>query len=264
MPSLLKARRQQTILDIARVDKQVTVTELSKRFAVSEITIRRDLRELRDAGVLQRTHGGAVVPTSVPPELPVLQRSSQERIYKEAIGRAAAALVQDGDSIFIGSGTTAQCLVPYLADRRDLTVITNALNIATDLASATGITLVVTGGVLRVSELSLVGHLTSKSLQELRVDKVIVGMRTVSLEAGLTNDYLMEVVTDRAIIEMSPELIVLADHTKFGRVASAYIAPVERVAVLVTDWMTDDNTVERMRQMGIRVIVAEAQSVAAT
>ena len=100
-------------------------------------------------------------------------------------------------------------------------------------------------------------HLTAQSLRELRVDKVIVGMRTISLEAGLTNDSLLEVQTDRTIIGMSPELIVLADHTKFGKVASAFIAPVQTISTIVTDWETEPQTIESLEALGIRTIVAE-------
>jgi len=142
-------------------------------------------------------------------------------------------------------------------DRRGLTVVTNALTTATELAGATGVTVVVTGGMMRPSELSLIGHIAEQSLREVRVDKVIIGIPAISLEVGLTNDYLPEVMTDRAIIEMSPQLIVVADHTKFGKVASAYLAPLERVKVLVTDAEADPEAMARLREMGIQVIVAD-------
>jgi DeoR/GlpR family transcriptional regulator of sugar metabolism len=136
-------------------------------------------------------------------------------------------------------------------------VVTNALTIATELAAADGVTVVVTGGMMRASELSLVGHITEQALREVRVDKVIMGMRAISLQAGMTNDYLPEVMTDRTIIEMASELILVADHTKFGKIASAYVAPVERVTTLVTDLETDPETLTYLRRMGIRVIVAD-------
>jgi DeoR/GlpR family transcriptional regulator of sugar metabolism len=115
---------------------------------------------------------------------------------KECIGRATAALVSDGDSVFIGSGSTTAHVARNLVDRRNLTVVTNALNVATELAAAEGVTVVVTGGIMRASELSLVGHIAEQSLREVRVDKVIMGMRAISLEAGLTNDYLPEVIAN--------------------------------------------------------------------
>ncbi|MCP4594144.1 MAG: DeoR/GlpR transcriptional regulator, partial [bacterium] len=241
-----------------RDNQQATVVELSHGFGVSEVTIRRDLREMAERGVLRRAHGGAVAAAPAPPEPPVIQRMVRAQNCKECIGRAAAALVSDGDSVFIGSGSTTAHVARYLVDRRDLTVVTNALNVAIELASAAGVTVVVTGGMMRASELSLVGHITEQSLREVRVDKVIMGMRAVSLEGGMTNDYLPEVMTDRTIIEMADELILVADHAKFGTLASAYVAPVERITTLVTDPGIDSETLSAFGEMGIRVIVAGA------
>jgi DeoR/GlpR family transcriptional regulator of sugar metabolism len=253
----LKEERQQLILEAVRGNRQVTVAELGRRFGISEVTIRRDLSQLAARGLLRRAHGGALVAAPVPPEPPVVQRISQAANCKQCIGRAAAALVADGQSVFIGSGSTTAHVARYLVDRKGLTVVTNALNVATELAAATGVTVVVTGGMMRASELSLVGHIAEQSLHEVRVDKVIIGIPAISLEAGLTNDYLPEVMTDRAIIEMSPQLVVVADHTKFGKVASAYLAPLKRVRVLVTDAETDAGMLTRLSEMGIQVIVAD-------
>jgi len=259
MSSLLKAERQQLILEAVKDSRQATVAELSRRFDVSQVTIRRDLRELAAQGALRRAHGGALMSASVPPEPPVVQRLGRAEHCKACIGRAAASLVKDGDSIFIGSGSTTAHVARHLVDCRNLTVVTNALTIATELASAKGVTVVVTGGMMRPSELSLVGHITEQSLREVRVDKVIMGIRAISLEAGMTNDYLPEVVTDRTIIGMAPELIVVADHTKFGKIASAYVAPVERITTLVTNSDTDPKTLTLLRKLGIQVIVADAE-----
>ena len=255
----LKEERQQRILDTLQEDRQVTVTELSRRFDVSEVTVRRDLRELAARGALRRAHGGAVAATPAPPEPPVVQRMVRAENCKECIGRAAATLVADGESVFIGSGSTTAFVARHLVGRRDLTVVTNAITIATELASAEGVTVVVTGGVMRASELSLVGHIAELSLREVRVDKVIMGIPAISLEAGMTNDYLPEVMTDRTIIEMAPELILVADHTKFGKVATAYLAPVERITTLVTDSKADPEMMSRFGELGIRIIVAEEE-----
>jgi DeoR/GlpR family transcriptional regulator of sugar metabolism len=260
MAAPLKEERQQLILDTLQSNRQVTVTELSRRFDVSEVTVRRDLRELAAQGALRRAHGGAVAATLASPEPPVVQRMVQAETCKECIGRAAAALVADGESVFIGSGSTTAYVARHLVDRKNLTIVTNALTVATELASAEGVTVVVTGGMMRSSELSLIGHIAEQSLREVRVDKVIMGIPAISLEAGLTNDYLPEVMTDRTIIEMSTQLILVADHTKFNKVASAYLAPVERVTTLVTDAEADPEMLTNLEKMGIRIIVAEAET----
>jgi DeoR/GlpR family transcriptional regulator of sugar metabolism len=257
MASLLKEERQQLIVETVRDSRRATVLELSQRFDVSEVTIRRDLRDLAAQGALRRAHGGAVLAAVAPPEPPVVKRMGRTEHNKACIGRAAAVLVSDAESVFIGSGATAAHVARHLVGRKDLTVVTNALTIATELASAPGVTVVVTGGVMRPTELSLVGHITEQSLREVRVDKVVLGMRAINFESGMTNDYLPEVMTDRTIIEMAPELIVVADHTKFGKVASAYVAPIDRVTTLVTNSETAPEILARLREMGIQVIVAD-------
>jgi DeoR/GlpR family transcriptional regulator of sugar metabolism len=241
MASALKEERHQRIVEMVRQSRQATIAELSRAFEVSNVTIRRDLRELAALGVLRRAHGGAIAAVPAPPEPPVVQRMTQSETRKACIGRAAASLVSDGESVFIGSGSTTAYVVRNLAARKNLTVVTNALNVATELAAAPDVTVVVTGGMMRASELSLVGHITEQALREVRVDKVILGMRAM---------------TDRTIIEMAPELIVVADHTKFGNVASAYVAPVQRITTLVTDAAADHRVLARFEELGIRIQVA--------
>jgi DeoR family transcriptional regulator of aga operon len=254
-----KEERQHRILEAVHQDQRVTVADLSRVLDVSDVTIRRDLHELAAQGLLRRAHGGAVLATPAPPQPPIVRRMTQVESCKACIGRAAASLIADGESVFIGSGSTAAYVARNLAGRKNLTVVTNALNVATDLATATGVTVVVTGGLMRASELSLVGHIAEQALREVRVDKAIIGMRAISVEAGMTNDYLPEVMTDRAIIEMSPTLIIVADHTKFGRVASAFVAPVDRITTLVTDGDTGQEVLAPFAQLGIEIMVAPAE-----
>jgi DeoR/GlpR family transcriptional regulator of sugar metabolism len=259
----LKEERRRLILETVAADGQATVAELSDKLNVSEVTVRRDLQELAERGLLLRSHGGAVASQLALPEPPVLQRIKETQVHKCQIGRAAAALIPDGSSVFIGSGTTTAQVARHLTGCKNLTVITNALNVATELATAPGVTVVMTGGVMRKSELSLIGHLAELALREVRVDRAVVGMQAISLEDGMTNDYWPEVMTDRAVIQMAPELIVVADHTKFGQVASALIAPMERISTLVTDSETDPVIVERLSRRGIRVIIAPIDANAA-
>ena len=252
----LKEERHRLILEVIEADGRVTVADLSRRLDVSEVTVRRDLQTLAAQGLLRRAHGGALLPPPAAPEPPVLQRVSQTPTYKAQIGRAAADLVPEGSSVFIGSGTTTAQVARHLSGRKNLTVITNAINVAIEFAASEGVTVVMTGGMLRASELSLIGHLAELALREVRVDRAIVGMQAISLEGGMTNDYWPEVVTDRTVIEMAPEVIVVADHTKFGRVASAFIAPVTRVTTVVTDSECDPEVLAGLRALGIRTIVA--------
>lgn len=235
---------------------QASVMDLCSRFAVSEATIRRDLVELNAEGVLHRVHGGAIRPDLAAPEPPVVERTHDQPDAKEAIGRAAAELIADGDTVFLGSGSTVLSVARYLRQRRRLTVITNSLPVVNLLASVPDITTIVLGGLLRSSELSMIGHIAEQALAELHADKVVMGIRAVHPEHGLTNDYLPETMTDRAIVALSPQVILVADHTKFGRTAMAYLAPLSALSIVVTDLSVPLDLVQELSQRGIRVVVA--------
>jgi DeoR/GlpR family transcriptional regulator of sugar metabolism len=256
MIDLLKEERQQIILETLREKKRITVEELSLHFHVSEATIRRDLQKLAQEGKIRRAYREALDATAGNPESEVILRMDKDRASKEIIGRAAAALVGDGESIFLGSGSTTAFVAHHLQEHKNLTVITNALTIANELAKAKGVTVIVSGGLLRSPELSLIGHITEQSLSEVRVDKVILSIQAIHPEAGLTNDYLPQVMTDRKIIEMAPRLIMVADHTKFYKISSAFIAPLDRITTLVTDPQTDPAIINCLTERGIQVIVA--------
>lgn len=254
--TLSSLERHEQLLKFVERHQRVTVNQICEQFAISPATARRDLEVLSERGEIERFHGGAKAIRQAPPEAPVLQRAGEQAEEKKRIGQETAELISDGETVFLGSGTTVLEVARHLRDRRDLTVITNSLLVINALANVPSITVVGLGGVLRQSELSMIGHITEQALREVRMDKVILGMRAISLEAGMTNDYLPEVMTDRAIIQMAPELIVVADHTKFGKIASAYLASVQRIATLVTDSDTDAELLARLEAMGIRIIIA--------
>lgn len=253
---MAKAERKEKIRQLVYETGGVTVAELCARFGVSEATIRRDLEELHTAGAVQRVHGGARRPASFVPEPPILQRTHEQAALKEQIGRAAAELIGEGETVFLGSGSTVLAVAKHLKGRRNLTVISNSLPVINLLADAPQITVIVLGGLLRPSELSLIGHITEQSLNELRADKVIIGIRAIHLDHGLTNDYLPETMTDRAIVRLSNHLIVVADHTKFGRTAPAFVAPLSAVDTLVTDSGVAPEVVQSLTEAGVRVILA--------
>lgn len=253
---IVKSERQKQILEAIRNDRKVTITELSGRFGVSEITARRDLKELEDQGFVERAHGGVVYLSEKPVEPPIIKRQQEQREAKIKIGKAAAALVEDGESVFISSGSTTMVAARFLKDRAGLTVVTNALSVVNELAPYQDLNVIVLGGMLRPTELSMIGHITQQALREVRVDKVFFGIRGIDLEAGLTNDYMPEILTDRAVLDMGSQVILVADHSKLGRIASAFVAPVNRISTLVTDEKADQDLVDSIRKIGIEVIVA--------
>lgn len=260
-PTLSNIERQRKILVEIEMRQRISVTHICELYHVSEATARRDLEQMAAQGKIQRVHGGAIVlqpqtePRSAPPEMPVIDRSLEQREEKQRIGAAAARMVRDGESVFISSGTTALEVARNLKDRRNLTIITNSLPVINLLAGEAGITLVTLGGMLRPTEQSFIGHISEQSLAEVRADKVIFGIRSIDLEQGLTNDYLPETRTDRAILKIGREVIVIADHTKLGRVSTAFVAPLSVVQRVVTDRLAPQEFIQALEGSGIQVSV---------
>jgi len=255
LPLLSSIERQNLILQWIAHRGRVTVTEICAELAVSEATARRDLENLANQGRIQRVRGGAISSKQAPPEQPLLQRQDEQADEKRRIGRAAASLVQDGDTIFLGSGSTVLEVARSLVKHHSLSVITNSLPVINTLAGMADLTLVSLGGLVRSSELSFIGHITELALAELRADKVIVGTRAISLEQGLTNDYLPETMTDRAILRIGRELIIVADHTKFGRISTNLLSPIDPIHTIVTDHQTPQDFITSVSERKIRVIV---------
>jgi DeoR family transcriptional regulator, aga operon transcriptional repressor len=248
--------RQKQILSLLTQQGRLSVAEIVTQFSISQATARRDLDSLASQGKVQRVHGGVIAIEQAPPELPILERESEQMGEKIRIGRAAAALVADNETLFLGSGTTVLEVARNLKDHKNLTVITNSLPVLNILAGLKEITVISLGGMLRESELSFIGHITEQALIEVRADKVFMGTHGVSLEHGLTNDYLQETLTDRAIIKSGREFIVVADHTKVNRVSTVLLAPWNSVHTFVTDSGVDKKFVQALMQQGIQVLMA--------
>jgi len=248
--------RQKQILSLLTRQGRLSVNEIVERFFISEATARRDLESLASQGKVQRVHGGVIVIEQAPPELPILERESEQPDEKARIGRMVSSLIADRETVFLGSGTTVFEVAKNLRDRKNLTVITNSLPVLNALAGLREVTVISLGGMLRDSELSFIGHITEQALAEVRVDKVVMGTRGISLEHGLTNDYLPETLTDRAILKIGREVIIAADHTKVNRVSAALLAPLNVMHTFVTDSKTDKKFLQALKKIGIDVIVA--------
>lgn len=251
----MKIIRQAQIRKLVEERQRISVNELSVLLNVSEATIRRDLDEL-DGGSMRRTHGGAVLQAQPGVEPPVIQRLSDNALLKQKIGRSAAKLVKPGETIFISSGTTALEVARHLPANTHLTVISNSLPVITELAGKQHIDLVVIGGMFRQDELSMVGHPAEQILREFRADRTFIGMRAIDLRRGFTNDFMPEILTDRMILDISNQVVVVVDHTKFGRLCSVFVAPVTAANVIVTDDGITPEITGELREMGIDVVVA--------
>lgn len=253
---LSSVERQAEIYALIIREGRVSVAQVCSTFGVSEATARRDLDILAEQGKIQRVHGGAIRNNQAPPEKPIFERSSVQADEKSRIGKVAADLINDGETIFLGSGSTVYEIARNIHGKHNLTIITNSLLVVNELADKQDITLISIGGILRNSERSFIGHIAQQALGELRADKVFMGIRAISLEQGLTNDYLPETMTDRTIMGMGSRVIIVADYTKCGRVATAYVAPLENIDLLITSKETPSEFIQALVDRGINVLLA--------
>jgi len=250
------AERRTQLIDRLRAHGQASVAELARGMGVTSSTIRRDLRQLERDGRLLRTYGGAALrdrPSAIDDEDPALEA-------KRRIAAAAADLVHDGDTIGVSSGTTALEFARNLVDRR-LTVITNALDVASVLLDRPGIELIVLGGVVRPGMHSMLGHLAELATRELRADTLYMGIGAISLDHGLMNDSVPEILTDRALRRMARTCTVLADASKFEHVATGFVFGLEEVDAIVTDDGVSAKVLQGLAGLGIRTLVAGESSV---
>ncbi len=250
---VLGQTRQQELLHYLRTFRTGHVAELSEMLGASPSTIRRDLDELQDRGLVFRVHGGAsITEISGEPAPPV--RATTHAEEKRRIGERAAALVDDGSTVLISGGTTTEAMLGFLGHLGRLTVVTNGLKIASMLAQSPAIDVIVLGGLLRREEMSLLGHLTVQALDEFQIDMVFMGAFGIDAELGLTGMNLGETQTDRALIGSAPELVLLADSSKLDQRGPVRLAPVTAVSTLVTDRSAEPQTLQRIRARGVQVI----------
>lgn len=254
--ALSNTERLESITQLISNNKHITVDLICQEFDVSASTARRDLELLSQQGVIQRVHGGALALQKTLVESPVIYRMDAQAENKRAIAEAAAALVNPGESIFLGSGTTVLEVAKQIRDIENLTVITNSLLIINELINNQNIYLVDLGGIIRRSELSMIGSITENALSGLFANKVIIGIYGIDLEQGLTNQYLPETMTDRKILQMSKNIIIVADHTKFGRVSTTQVASLSTINTIVTDKEAPQEMVEEIKTLGVNVIQA--------
>ena len=253
---MLKEKRKRKIISLIESKESVSVPELASLFDVSKMTIRRDLQELGDLGQLERTHGGAILSIKGENQVepPLFDRMNIMATEKHQIAKMISELIGPKEMVFLGSGSTTTFIARELVSRDDITVVTNALTVMDELARSAKMTLIGVGGFLRRNEISFYGHFSEKILQDLHVDKVIMGMRGIHPRYGLTSDHPQELATDRAIMNTSEVLIIAADHTKIGNVASARVAPIESATMIVTTKRAPMNLVNEIERLSVKVI----------
>lgn len=250
--------RRADILDEINARGEVWVADLSKRFKVSEVTIRNDLAQLEKQKMLIRARGGAIKIRfeHIGMDSPLEEKMRQHYPEKQKIGRVAAKLISDGDTIILDSGTTTAEIARNLHHLNDLTVITNALNIATILAENYDFRVFMAGGRLRKRSFSLVGSMTEENISKYYCDKLFLGVDGIDRQHGLSTPNVEEANVNKVMIDIAEKVIIVADSSKFFRRRFASIAPITKIDTLVTDSGISDQDKQMLEQSGIKVIIA--------
>ena len=248
--------RQTEILDIARTEGRVVVEDLAQRFDVTLQTIRRDLTELSEAGHLDRVHGGAVARTGVA-NIGYDARRRMNDAAKTAIARACAAAIPDNSSLILNLGTTTEAVARELVRHRNITVVTNNMNVANILVVNESCEVMVAGGALRRSDGGLVGELTTQFFEQFKVDIAVIGTSALDPDGDLLDFDLREVRVSRAILRQARSSWLVADHSKLSRSAPARICSLGDLDAVFTDRLLPDPLTRACEDWGTRIEVAE-------
>jgi DeoR family fructose operon transcriptional repressor len=252
---VLAAERKFRIVEYVKIHRVATIAELAQEFNVHEATIRRDLEEIEQKGLAKRTHGGVTIDQWTNNEPSFNERVVQQFDQKDRIGKMAASMVEDGDHIIIDSGTTTLHIAKNLVQRSNITVVTNDMNIATELRDAPGIKVIVTGGDLYPSSYMLNGMFTDHVLASLHVQKAFIGIPVIHPKYGLMHPEAQLVPTKKGMINAAEKIIVVADDSKIGKVSLHTVAPCTSINTLITGSDVSENVVRQFRDSGMDVIM---------
>ncbi len=250
--------RRAKILEILENQEKVIVTDLSPIFKVSDVTIRNDLYKLEEKGLLIRTRGGAIKSQRVKIDYQLNKELTHHLKEKKLIGKKAAQLVREGDTILLDSGTTTLEVAINLININNLTIITNALNIAGELLNHGNSKLVMLGGNLRPSSSSFMGPMTENNIKNLYCDKVFLGVNGIDSKYGISTTHIEDAYLNKLMIDISKEVIVVTDSSKFLKRSFSKIAPIDSVNVVITDSKIPDEELKNLQTFGVKVILADA------
>lgn len=253
--------RHSQILEYIAEHGEIKIQDICTMFEISDMTARRDLNELDRRGLLRRVHGGAVANLGRSYEPPFQTRSTKNQSKKIAIGAKAAELVFDGDSLALDVGTTTLEVARHLSEKRNLTVVTNCLQIANLLVGTLSLEiearLILTGGIVRPRELSMIGSIPEHVYTQYHTDKVFLGIGGISLDNGLTEYNIEDSEIKKILLQNAREKIVVADSSKFEETTFNTVGPIEAVDTIITDDEAPLEMVEAIRDLGIRVILTD-------
>ncbi|HGJ5884358.1 transcriptional repressor AgaR [Arsenophonus sp.] len=250
-------KRRETIIDMLYHDGSVKVATLSRRFNVSLVTIRNDLRYLEKISCALRSYGGAMANNKFAFDRPFQIKGQIDRELKILIAAKAAEFVQDGDSIIIDSGSTTTEIVPFLRNHHALVVMTNALNIAYELANLEQIDVIVLGGNTRKNSYSLYGSIAEQQLAQYRFNTLFLGVDGFDLEAGITTPHPGEAHLNRIMCDVAHQIIAVTDGSKFGRKSFCLICETTQIHHLITDSRIPKQYRETLAELGVNVIIVD-------
>ena len=252
----IPAERQKKMMEYIEANTSAQIHELAEKFHVSEATVRRDLDDLDQQGALRRTHGGAIkVDRSTSYESVYSEKINLMLEEKHRIAERAAQLVHSGDTVLIDSGTTTFFIAQALAHHENLTIITNDLYIAYQTPIHSSSMMIVTGGTRRQGRQELVGSIPESFVRDSHVDIAFIGVDGIDLTGGVTNANFTEVGLKRLMLHSATRSVIVADHTKFGRVALARICDLREASLLITDRGIENETLTRLKKLGVQVEV---------
>jgi len=250
---VLNEERRRAILDLLTHQGRVLVTELAGKFETSQVTIRKDLEILHTHGLVHRTHGGALPARDGALEDPTLREKEKlHRQEKLRIADSAAEKVKEGQVLILDSGTTTTAIARALRNFKNLTIITNAVNIAAELAG-TAVEVILTGGTLRKNSFSLVGPIAEETLHRLSADLLFLGVDGFDVHYGLSTPNLLEAKVNRVMVEVAKKTVAVCDSSKFGRRSLSLIAPPSALQEVITDRGVPKSDQRVLKQAGIEV-----------
>jgi len=252
--------RRSEIIDQIEKKGSVGISELANNYKVSEMTIRRDLIELEKKSIIRRVHGGAVAFYGRSFEPPLISRSNKNISIKQRIGRYAAEMVVDGDSIALDVGSTTLEMAMNLIGRQNLTIVTPSLHIANLLGDESQIRVIVSGGIVRRGEKSLTGDLAYYTFREINVDKLFLGTGGIDASAGLTEHDMQDAQVKREMIRCAKEVYLLADSSKFQQIAFAFFADLTQIDHLICENEPADELKEALITANVTIHIVESHS----
>lgn len=250
---MLAIERQNKIFATLQQEKRVVVSDLSQIYNVTEETIRRDLEKLEKEGLVKKTYGGAVINESINVDLPYNIRKKSNVSNKQYIAKIISSMIEDGDNIMVDASSTALYVIKYIKTKKNITLITNSIEILLNLSDITGWKILSTGGLLKEGSLSLVGYQAEKMLKTFHVDKAIISCKGVDIKNGLTDSNEMEAQVKKTMLNSAKQKILAVDNSKFDKVSFVEIGNFSDIDTVVTDIELEQRWKQKFNTTGVKV-----------